>query len=195
LPNCRIREIERRKSNLAKYVKQLLDENATLTIMWQSWNAPLPRLHDLEYWRRVQPKNLDDWRYEDKHLILHALEASARVRKQDHAPRSRSPIDWKGLFRETNLVILARGAMAAAPRGVLMTIPVVVVPDGRDVFRVGFEEELWGGDDARRRGVTDGAGGRLGRCAHGALKVEMSATVRAGIAVFRHQPPRSCSRQ
>jgi len=38
--------------------------------------------------------------------------------------------------------------MPPAARRVLMAIPVVVVPDGADVARVGLEEESGDGEDA-----------------------------------------------
>jgi hypothetical protein len=38
----------------------------------------------------------------------------------------------------------------------LMAIPVVVVPDGADVTRVGFEKESGNGVDAYRRHTADG---------------------------------------
>ncbi len=46
------------------------------------------------------------------------------------------------------LVILCRQAVPPAARGMLMAIPVVVVPDRADVPWVGFEEESGDGVDA-----------------------------------------------
>jgi len=45
-------------------------------------------------------------------------------------------------------MLLGRTAVPPATRGMLMVIPVVVVPDGADVARVGLEEESGDGEDA-----------------------------------------------
>jgi len=48
------------------------------------------------------------------------------------------------------LVIFGWKTVSPSPRGMLMAIPVVVVPDGADVTRIGLEEELRNRIDARR---------------------------------------------
>jgi hypothetical protein len=52
-------------------------------------------------------------------------------------------------------MLLGRKAVPPAARGMLMAIPVVVVPNGADVTRVGFEEESGDGVDACRRRAAD----------------------------------------
>ena len=51
-------------------------------------------------------------------------------------------------LRVFQLVIFGRKAVSPSPGRMLMAIPVVVVPDGADVARVGFEEESGDGVDA-----------------------------------------------
>jgi hypothetical protein len=45
--------------------------------------------------------------------------------------------------------------VTTSSRRMLMAIPVVVVPDGTDVTRVGFEEKLWHRVDACRLCAAD----------------------------------------
>jgi hypothetical protein len=45
-------------------------------------------------------------------------------------------------------VILTWHPMTTPARGMLMAIPVMVVPDGADVARIGFEEESGDGVEA-----------------------------------------------
>ena len=47
--------------------------------------------------------------------------------------------------------------MTTSTRRMLVAIAVVVVPDGADIARVGFEEESGDGVDARRRDAADRA--------------------------------------
>ena len=67
-----------------------------------------------------------------------------------------------------------------------MRVSVVVVPDGADVARVGFEEESGDGVDACRRRTADRTRGGSGRVGHRPLPLVRRPAVRAGIVVFRH---------
>jgi hypothetical protein len=55
----------------------------------------------------------------------------------------------------SELMIFGWKAVSPTPRRVLMTIPVVIVPHGADVTRVGFEEKFRHRVDAYRRDAAD----------------------------------------
>ena len=81
-------------------------------------------------------------------MALEALGVVARGWATDLAPTPRSPIAAMLVRRESRSMLLGRTAVPPATRGMLMVIPVVVVPDGSDVARVGLEEESGDGEDA-----------------------------------------------
>src|SRR5215212_6552501 len=86
----------------------------------------------------------------------------------------------------TPSVVLAWLPMTTSARGMLVRVSVMVVPDGADVARVGFEEESGDDVDACRRRTADRTRGGSGRVGHRPLPLVRRPAVRAGIVVFRH---------
>ncbi len=69
-------------------------------------------------------------------------------------------------------MILVRGAVAAAAGRVLMTVPVVVVPERAVIAGIAFEKEAGRTDRARGFGAADRAGCWVGGCRHRAFEIE-----------------------
>ena len=126
--------------------------------------------------------------YEQKRLALFALACGGRsCLVQGSRPailRITMQIDSPGW--NISSMILTWQPMTPSPRRMLMAIPVVVVPDGADVARVGFEEESGDGVDACRRRAADRTRRGSGRIGHRPLPLVRRPAVRAGIVVFRH---------
>ena len=83
-------------------------------------------------------------------------------------------------------MVLCRTAVSASPGRMLMAIPIVVVPDGADVARVGFEEELRHRVDPGRRDAADRTRRGSGHVKHRPLPLVRCPAFRAGVVVFRH---------
>lgn len=86
----------------------------------------------------------------------------------------------------TRLVIFSDESDAVPLRRMLMTVAVMVVPDGAVVAGVGFEEEAGGGEGAGGFGGADGAGGGIARLRDRAFEIEFGLTHGAGVAVAGH---------
>jgi hypothetical protein len=77
-------------------------------------------------------------------------------------------------------------AVPASPWGVRVAVTVVVMPDGADVTRIGFEEEFRHREDPRSLGSTNGT--RCGRACfgHRALPFETRFAVETGVVILWH---------
>jgi hypothetical protein len=108
--DSRIVEVDRRRTNLARRVaaidddetvapllvemKQLSEQMSRLQVdrpelesEQKSWEIVERRLNDLEYWCETQTKNLAELDYDQKRLALFALKSKARVWRSVHDPR------------------------------------------------------------------------------------------------------------
>ncbi len=106
----RIAEVERRRTNLTRRTaaidddelaapflveirtlgdqhKRLREDRDALLRERASWQIAQERLDDLEWWCRIQAKNLAALTYEQKRLALLALKVEATVWSTDHIPR------------------------------------------------------------------------------------------------------------
>src|SRR5215213_10960898 len=84
-------------------------------------------------------------------------------------------------------MVFARMPMATSPGRVLMTISVVVVPDGADVARIGLEEQTRGSEDTPSGRFANRTGVRIARLVHWALALVPRVALLAEVIVFRHQ--------
>lgn len=68
-----------------------------------------------------------------------------------------------------------------------MRVAVVLMPDGADVARIGFEEQARRGEDAPGRVLANRARCRQASFRDGALPFEAGFAFRAGVVVRRHR--------
>src|SRR5436853_30914 len=71
--------------------------------------------------------------------------------------------------------------------GMLMAIPVMVMPDGANIARIGFKKELRHRVDPGRVGAADRALLNVRRLLHRALPVKAGSARRAGVLIRRHE--------
>jgi hypothetical protein len=156
-----------------------------------SWEASQQRINDLEDWCRVVARNIDllYWTMRGAgSRCWHSVSRSACGRRAiRRAMKSRCFL----MRRQCRSVVFTRFPMAASPRRMLMAIPVVIVPDGADVARVGLEKEFWYGEHAGRIHAADGTGRRSGRFRHRPLPLVLRPAGGANVVVFRHRDGRA----
>jgi site-specific DNA recombinase len=108
--DVRIAEVDRQRANLARRIATIDDDELAAPFLVEiktlgdqlqrlrgdrnillaeraGWQLAQDRLDDLEWWCRVQAKNLAELTYDQKRLALLALKVEARVWSKDHDPQ------------------------------------------------------------------------------------------------------------